>query len=68
MSMRLSRPFVLMLVLVTLTALAPRPATGDTCSHRGKLDTLYCDEDRDGLADLPKDKAKIQSPDPLVFA
>ena len=39
----------------------------DSCAHRGKLDTLYCDENRDLLADPPKDKSKLVSPDTLVF-
>ena len=39
----------------------------DPCTHRGKLDALYCDENRDGIADPPKDPARLVSPDPLIF-
>ena len=39
----------------------------DACSHRGKLDALYCDDNRDQVADPPKDKAKLVSPDTLIF-
>jgi phosphonate transport system substrate-binding protein len=39
----------------------------DACKHRGKLDPMYCDDDRDLVADPPKDRAKLVSPDPLVF-
>jgi phosphonate transport system substrate-binding protein len=50
-------------VLVMLAAaLAAEP-----CAYRGKLDTLYCDENRDLLADPPRDPARLVSPDPLVF-
>jgi len=55
----------LALLLVALAAVAALAA--DPCAHRGKLDALYCDENRDGLADPPKDPARLVSPDPLVF-
>jgi phosphonate transport system substrate-binding protein len=51
-----------MLVLAVAVALA-----ADPCAHRGKLDALYCDENRDLVADPPKDPAKLVSPDPLIF-
>jgi phosphonate transport system substrate-binding protein len=52
----------LALVLVVAVALA-----ADPCMHRGKLDALYCDENRDLVADPPKDPGKLVSPDPLIF-
>jgi phosphonate transport system substrate-binding protein len=61
-----ARPRLLALVLVLLVpgvALASEP-----CAHRGKLDVLYCDEDRDLVADVPKAPGKIVNPDILVFA
>lgn len=39
----------------------------DDCKSRGALDTLYCDEDGDMVADLPKDKSKWKDPSTLVF-
>ncbi len=36
--------------------------------HRGQLDTLYCDADRDLVADTPKDPAKWRDPSALVWA
>ena len=53
---------VLLLLGLVAVALAAEP-----CAHRGKLDALYCDENRDGVADPPKEKGKLTSPDPLVF-
>src|ERR1700704_1815399 len=53
-----------------LGALAATPAfaQGDTCKHRGQLDTLYCDEDGDLVADVPTDPKKLRDPSTLVFA
>ncbi len=53
---------LMVLVLAVAVALA-----ADPCGYRGKLDALYCDENRDLIADPPKDPAKLVSPDPLVF-
>ncbi len=56
-------PLALAIVAVAVTAaLAAEP-----CAHRGKLDVLYCDENRDLVADPPKDRARLVSPDTLVF-
>jgi len=43
-------------------------AQSDTCRNRGQLDTLYCDEDGDLVADVPKDAKKWRDPATLVFA
>lgn len=53
---------LLALALVAAAAMAAEP-----CAYRGKLDALYCDENRDLVADTPKDPAKLVSPDPLIF-
>ena len=49
-------------------ALVRAAAAQDTCKHRGELDDLYCDEDGDLVADLPKDPKKLKNPSALVFA
>ena len=58
------------LVAIVLAALAaaalPAPAQ-DTCRNRGELDTPFCDEDGDLLADTPKDPARQKNPDTLFF-
>jgi phosphonate transport system substrate-binding protein len=41
---------------------------GDACANRGDLDTIYCDDNRDLVADPPKDPAKWRDPSTLVFA
>ena len=62
---------VLFLVLAGLAAAAALPLSGafaaDACSHRGALDVMYCDEDRDLVADPPKDKSQWKDPGTLVF-
>jgi len=53
--------------LLVILALVAGLAAAQTCGHRGDLDALYCDEDRDLVPDPPKDRAKLVSPDPLIF-
>ena len=43
-------------------------AAQDACSHRGQLDTLYCDADNDLVADAPKDPKRWRDPSTLVWA
>jgi phosphonate transport system substrate-binding protein len=40
----------------------------DSCPNRGQLDTMYCDENRDLVADAPKEAAKWRDPSTLVWA
>ena len=40
----------------------------DTCPNRGQLDMLYCDADRDLIADAPADTAKQRDPSTLIWA
>jgi hypothetical protein len=39
-----------------------------TCKNRGELDTNYCDENGDLVADLPKDPKRWKNPSTLVWA
>lgn len=39
----------------------------DACKSRGELDTPYCDEDGDLLADTPKDARRLKDPETLFF-
>ena len=57
------------LVLLSFLAVAAcGPALAqDACSNRGELDSLYCDENRDLVADTPKDTRKLKNPSTLVF-
>ena len=39
----------------------------DACKHRGDLDALYCDENKDMVADAPTDAKKHKVPSTIVF-
>jgi phosphonate transport system substrate-binding protein len=39
----------------------------DACKSRGELDTPFCDENGDLLADTPRDARRIKDPDTLFF-
>jgi phosphonate transport system substrate-binding protein len=54
---------VLMFLLV-----AAGPLSADVCKNRGDLDTMFCDKDKDLLADTPKDQGKLLDPDTLIFS
>lgn len=43
-------------------------AMAQECKNRGQLDTLYCDENNDLVADVPTDPKKLRDPSTLVFA
>ena len=54
--------------MVSLWLAGGSTATGQECKHRGQLDTLYCDENGDLVADVPTDPRKLKDPATLVFA
>jgi len=39
----------------------------EACANRGELDPMYCDENRDLVADTPKDAHRLKNPSTLVF-
>jgi phosphonate transport system substrate-binding protein len=43
-------------------------AAAQECKNRGQLDTLYCDDNNDLVADTPTDPRKWKDPTTLVFA
>jgi len=59
----LSRTLTILAIVTSASATAQ-----DACKNRGELDPLYCDEDRDMVADPPKDPKKLKNPGTLVFA
>lgn len=55
--------------LITTAWLAMTPVQAQTaCANRGELDTLYCDENKDLVADVPKEAGKWRDPSTLVWA
>ena len=64
-------PATITLVLLALFAIgvpAGRAVAADPCAQRGDLDSRYCDEDGDLVADAPKDPKAWQNPGSLVFS
>ena len=53
--------------LFILALLSTGAALAQSCPHRGQLDDLYCDADRDMVADAPTDKSKWKNPSTLIF-
>ena len=50
-------------------ALSAQGATAQgACANRGQLDDLYCDANKDLVADAPSDKTKWRDPSTLVWA
>jgi len=49
-------------------ASAPASAQMTDCSHRGHLAERYCDENRDLVADVPRDESEWVDPDTIVFS
>ncbi len=65
----LRRALLALAAATLLVVLTPfRAPAQDACPHRGQLDTLYCDEDRDLVADVPKDPRRWRDPSTLVWA
>ena len=56
-----------LLTAVALSLAAFAAGAQDSCKSRGELDTPYCDENGDLLADLPKDPKRQKNPDTLFF-
>ena len=52
---------------VLIAASAAAHAQADDCKNRGQLDTMYCDENKDLVADTPKDPKRWKNPGTLVF-
>ena len=61
------RALIGLLVLAAAFAFAGIAFAQDACKSRGELDTPYCDEDGDLLADPPRDPKRQKNPDTLFF-
>jgi len=57
-----------LLLCGVLVAFASTPTFAqDACKQRGDLDLNYCDENKDLVADAPKDAKKFKNPGTIVF-
>ena len=57
-----------MAAALVASALAAPGAQAQACSNRGDLDARFCDEDKNLVADTPKDPKEWQNPGTLVFS
>jgi phosphonate transport system substrate-binding protein len=55
------------LLALVVCASAVSAFAQDACPNRGDLDTLYCDANKDLIADAPTDKSKWKNPSTLIF-
>ena len=53
--------------LIAILIAASSTALAQECKHRGDLDTMFCDENKDLVADPPKDAKKLKNPNTIVF-
>lgn len=64
----LLKSFLVTGALLTLAqASFAQSTTSAACANRGDLDALYCDANKDLLADVPTDKTKWKNPSTLIF-
>jgi phosphonate transport system substrate-binding protein len=64
----MNRPLAALLATAALVVLPASARADEACAHRGELDTLYCDADKDLVADAPTDSKKWRDPSTLVWA
>src|SRR5258708_13898592 len=60
------RPLAGGCIAIALGLAAGQALAQDSCPNRGDLDLLYCDENKDLVADAPKDPKKFKNPSTLV--
>ncbi len=58
---------VLLAVFGIALGLSVQVQAQDACKNRGDLDTQYCDENKDMVADTPRDPKKLKTPNTIVF-
>jgi phosphonate transport system substrate-binding protein len=56
-----------LLALIALASFAPVTHGQEACPHRGDLDMLYCDVNKDLVADTPTDPKRLRNPNTIVF-
>jgi phosphonate transport system substrate-binding protein len=56
------------IALVVLLPLAALDAAAQSCPHRGDLDEMFCDRDKNMVADAPADPAKRKNPPMLLMS
>lgn len=65
--MKLTTKAAVRAIAATLATSVAFGTHAQTCNNRGQLDDLYCDADRNLVADAPTDKSKWKNPSTLIF-
>lgn len=65
--MRLDRWLIPLALLVSASSIALPAHAADACKNRGELDTMYCDNNNDMVADAPSDAKRWKNPSTIVF-
>ena len=55
-------------LVASILLFVPGAHAQEDCKARGELDASYCDENKDLVADVPKDAKRLKNPSTLVFA
>ena len=63
----IDRNWTLVGAALALAMFAPFAMAADACKNRGDLDTMYCDDNNDMVADVPADPKKLKNPSTIVF-
>ena len=60
-------PWFVAIFAALFSIFATGVASAQECKNRGDLDVMYCDENKDLVADVPKDPKKLKNPNTIVF-
>jgi len=65
--MRITRWLTTLFFALSGATLALPALAADACKNRGELDAMYCDANKDLVADVPTDPKKWKNPSTIVF-
>ena len=65
--MQLIRSLAVLSFVLGVAAFAMPSSAADACKNRGELDTMYCDNNDDMVADPPSDPKRWKNPSTIVF-
>ena len=60
--------FATALAAALVTGFSTSSRAAQTCTNRGDLDAIYCDQNKDLLADAPSDPAKRKNPSTILMS
>jgi phosphonate transport system substrate-binding protein len=66
-TMTMRRLLSLLAAVLAATMFVPTAHAAEACANRGELDAMYCDANKDMVADVPTDPKKWKNPSTIVF-